>query len=310
MPKVSVCMLAYNHAQTMRRSLDNLLAQTYTDFELVISDDCSPDPDMETICRSYVDRDPRVKYFRNAKNLGRIPNYNAAISRAQGDYIAIAHDGDRYRPDLLEKWVEALDCYPSTAFVFNSLEAIEWDGSHLRYHYHDYPPLIKGLELLDEMLSRHDSPVFGMAMFRKSCLDCVGMFDERFDMIGDVDIWMRFALHYDVAYVREPLIGIVPRETNHDTSVRCWETLWQNEEMHRVNAQRRFADDPEQLRQLLSKIDALFQPLIIRQLLSCVKHRRGKVLRDGIRYVRSRPNMRLRFLLPLLAAVALVMPNQ
>src|SRR6266851_7432426 len=95
---VSICLTTYNRASVLPKTLDSLLAQTSSDFELIISDDCSSD-DTQDICRRYAAKDRRVKYFRNERNLNMPGNLNAAIRRSTGVYIANLHDGDVYRTD-------------------------------------------------------------------------------------------------------------------------------------------------------------------------------------------------------------------
>ena len=71
-------MPVYNREPYIRAVLDAVLGQTYTDFELIISDNASTDK-TEAICREYAARDSRIRYVRNATNLGMAGNYNAAF---------------------------------------------------------------------------------------------------------------------------------------------------------------------------------------------------------------------------------------
>jgi len=100
---VSLCLTTCNRATVLPATVDSLLSQTFSDFELIISDDCSTDH-TEEICRDYQARDPRIRYFRNNRNLKMPGNLNAAIGRATGEYIANLHDGDVYRA---ERWPAA-----------------------------------------------------------------------------------------------------------------------------------------------------------------------------------------------------------
>ena len=120
-PRISVVVTTYNRAAQLAATLDSILAQTCADFELIVSDDCSPDR-TESLVREYMRRDPRVRYRRNPHNLRMPGNLNAGIAEARGRYVANLHDGDLYRSDLLEKWSGALDRWPNAAFVFNQYE--------------------------------------------------------------------------------------------------------------------------------------------------------------------------------------------
>src|SRR4051812_11575109 len=103
-PRVTVVLTTYKRASVVASTIEAILSQTYTDFELLISDDASPD-ETESVCRPFVTRDPRVTYRRNAHNLGMPGNLISAISGARGAYLAVLHDGDGYSPVLLERWV-------------------------------------------------------------------------------------------------------------------------------------------------------------------------------------------------------------
>lgn len=110
-PTVSIGLPVYNGEDYLRESLDALLAQTYTDFELIISDNASTDATAE-ICREYAERDPRIRYVRQEANIGAAPNHNVPAALARGRYFKWASDDDLYRPELLAKCVEAIEQRP------------------------------------------------------------------------------------------------------------------------------------------------------------------------------------------------------
>lgn len=285
LPFVSICLLTYNRASVIGRSVDSLLAQTHQDFELIINDNCSSD-NTEFICRQFEKMDARVRYCRNPANLGYAGNQNSAISRARSNYVALVHDGDVYRPDLLEQWTTALVRHSSAALVFNALGTLDDSGKPApRVHSHSYPPLIPGRQLFDEMLTRSSSPIFGIAMVRKTYVESVGLFDTRFPVLADVDMWLRLLLRYDAAYIAEPLLHIAPHEANHVCGGVNWSILEENERIHRTNAERRYHDDPTGLEKAHRVLDRVFLRCRLRALVSCLKpHRWGKIS-AGIRSV-------------------------
>jgi glycosyltransferase involved in cell wall biosynthesis len=211
---VSVVVTTYNRAAKLPATLDTILAQDFADFELVVSDDCSSDG-TEAVARSYERRDPRVRYRRNPQNLRMPGNLNAAIAAARGELVANLHDDDFYRPDLLSRWMAALDRYPTAAFVFNAYEVIDARGRK-RLARVPMPPCMPGRDFLRRFfVTQWGSPIFGTVMARKACYDAVGPFDPRYSMNSDVEMWARLAQCFDVAYVDEPLITITPREPDH-----------------------------------------------------------------------------------------------
>lgn len=107
-PRVSIGLPVYNGENYLREAIESVLAQTFKDFELIISDNASTDR-TENICREYAAKDPRVRYYRNEKNLGSAKNFNLAFKLSSGEYFKwLAHD-DTLEPQFLERCVELLD---------------------------------------------------------------------------------------------------------------------------------------------------------------------------------------------------------
>ncbi|OGG44273.1 MAG: hypothetical protein A3F84_14865 [Candidatus Handelsmanbacteria bacterium RIFCSPLOWO2_12_FULL_64_10] len=123
MPEVSVGLPVFNGANYLREALDSILAQTYSDFELILSDNASTDG-TEEICRAYAARDRRIRYDRSEKNLGAARNFNRAFELSSGKYFKWAAHDDVCAPDFLARCVEALErdasvvlCYPRARVI-------------------------------------------------------------------------------------------------------------------------------------------------------------------------------------------------
>ena len=114
-PLVSVLMTAYNREKYIAEAIESVLASTYTNFELVIVDDCSSDNTV-TIAKSYEAKDKRVKVYINEKNLGDYPNRNRAASYANGLYIKYLDSDDIIYPWGLEAMVYCMEVFPEAAF--------------------------------------------------------------------------------------------------------------------------------------------------------------------------------------------------
>ena len=212
--KISVVLVTYGRAHVLPRTLDSILGQTFREFELIIQDDASPD-DTEGVCRDYSRRDSRIIYRRNERNLRMPENLNAGIRLAKGEYIANLHDGDVYAPNLLESWKDALDQCPNAAFVFNAYRTLSPDGREGGIHREPLPPCFPGSLLLEKYFFRRwqlDSPVHGTVMARRSAYSAVGLFDPRFEFFADVDMWMRLASRFHVAYVDTALIDLPSKQ--------------------------------------------------------------------------------------------------
>lgn len=245
-PLISVVLVTYNRAHVLPITIESILAQTQHDFELIICDDCSSDG-TQKICEEYAVQDRRVRYFRQPRNLNMPANLNFGITKARSDYVANLHDGDMYREDLLEKWYGALRKYPKAAFVFNEYLTIDASGNIVCHYREPLSELLNGRYFLEKiMFSRwqFDSPVWGTVMGRKSMYESVGLFDERFGMLADVDMWMKLAYKYDVCYVKEPLIQLPSRDTlPSGNPFSYFKTMQTIDQIFLENRKRLYAND-------------------------------------------------------------------
>jgi glycosyltransferase involved in cell wall biosynthesis len=126
-PRVSIGLPVFNGDAYLEEAIESLLGQTFTDFELLISDNASTDR-TEEICRRYAARDPRVQYWRNPRNIGGMRNANLTLERARGEYFRWAAHDDICGPTMLERLVAELDARPDVAVAFAAAVAIDTDG--------------------------------------------------------------------------------------------------------------------------------------------------------------------------------------
>jgi glycosyltransferase involved in cell wall biosynthesis len=110
-PRLSIGLPVYNGARYLARSIESLLGQTFSDFELIISDNASKD-ETGDICKAYERADSRVRYFRQPQNIGLAPNHNFTLRQARGELFKWVAGDDLYARDLLQGCVAALDRYP------------------------------------------------------------------------------------------------------------------------------------------------------------------------------------------------------
>jgi glycosyltransferase involved in cell wall biosynthesis len=126
-PCVSVGLPVYNGEAFLDVALNAILAQTFTDFELIISDNASTDR-TEEICRAYAAQDSRIRYERQPQNLGAAWNFNHVFQLARGQYFKWAAHDDLIAPTALERCVEQLDRDPSTVLCASQVACINWQG--------------------------------------------------------------------------------------------------------------------------------------------------------------------------------------
>ena len=129
-PTVSIGMPVYNAASYLREAIDSILAQTYTDYEIIISDNASSD-ETEAICRDYAKREPRISYVRQQENLGATGNFNHVFGIARGRYFKWAAYDDICKPDFLAKCVVVLENRPEVVWVHCASSKINEHGETL-----------------------------------------------------------------------------------------------------------------------------------------------------------------------------------
>jgi glycosyltransferase involved in cell wall biosynthesis len=204
--KVSFVVPCYRLGHLLAECIESILSQTFSDFEILIMDDCSTDGTPE-VAKSF--GDPRVTYIRNDRNLGHLRNYNKGISVAQGEYIwLISADDKLRRPYLLEKFVAFMESNPSAGFVFCPGIGLEngKETETLRYAYHgDRDRLFQSPEFFLKLLNSN-SVLAASGMVRRKLYDKLGMFPLNMPFAGDWYLWLLFALNYDVGYLGEPLV--------------------------------------------------------------------------------------------------------
>lgn len=138
MPHVSIGLPVFNGENYLEEALQSILAQTYVDFELIITDNCSTDRTQE-ICETYARLDQRIRYYRNPSNLGAAPNFNQTVALARGTYFKWAAHDDLLLPTYLEKCVAVLDSHPQVVLCHSQVKEIDAYGQLIKYHVDTLP---------------------------------------------------------------------------------------------------------------------------------------------------------------------------
>jgi len=128
MPLVSVVIPAYGHRDLIVRTLESVFAQTFTDYEVIVINDGSPD-DTEAALQPYISQ-RKIRYLAQ-KNAGVAAARNHGISLAQGEFIALLDDDDLWPPDKLATQVVQLQANPKAVMVYGSIEVIDAGGAPL-----------------------------------------------------------------------------------------------------------------------------------------------------------------------------------
>jgi glycosyltransferase involved in cell wall biosynthesis len=155
-PLVSIAIAAYNRAHLIGRTLDSLLCQTVQDFEILISDDASPDGTRD-VCVQYAEADSRVCYVRNEERLGLGGNCSRVLSMTRGEFVVLAGDDDIYEPNFLERLLAEMRRYPTLSLAACRVDLIDQNDVVVRTMSHQSfgsEPLSSPLRNANRMLWR------------------------------------------------------------------------------------------------------------------------------------------------------------
>lgn len=184
MPKISVIMGVHNGEKTLPRAIDSILNQTFTDFELIICDDCSTDGTIQVI-KDYMEKDNRVILIRNKTNSGLAASLNKCIQVSKGEYIARMDDDDISHLLRFEKQNKFLDEHKEYAIVGTCRNTFDEEGIWNIYG--------QGGELSKEDIIKCNIFTHPTVMMRKSELLSVGMYTvcDRTIRGQDFDLWCK-----------------------------------------------------------------------------------------------------------------------
>lgn len=221
-PLVSFCVPTYGRAAFIQQTLESALAQTIEDFEVVVVDDCSPDNTGEIVARIS---DARVRYVRNAENLGVPENLNRSMSLARGQYLVLLEDHDLLEPTYLQETLRVMNRYPSVGFVATGLVVIDEHDVPREQYVNQLPEFTTGRMLLKRLLTRTTCPFSVTTLIRRSATAGISpLFDARYWWYADQGLWLRLAARADVGYVAHALLRFRTRETDHQLNGRDWES--------------------------------------------------------------------------------------
>ncbi len=127
---LTIGMPVYNGERFLAKALDSYLSQSFTDFQILLSDNASTDR-TEEICRDYAARDKRIHYHRNPRNMGAGWNLLRVYELATGKYFKQAAHDDFCEPEFLAECIEALESDPELVLAFTKTRVVDADGNHL-----------------------------------------------------------------------------------------------------------------------------------------------------------------------------------
>ena len=236
-PRVSVGMPVYNGARYVEQALNSLLAQDFTDFELVISDNGSTDR-TEEICRRYGSRDARITYHRHGENRGAAWNYNFVFHRSRGEYFKWAAHDDNCAPAFLSRCVATLDKAPPSVVACYPRAMISDEAGRMTRKLDHYPQL--QFETPEERLFALVThvglltPVFGL--IRSSALQRTRLIGAYISsdrvLLAELALMGRFVQIPDYLLAQRVHAGMSTQANRSDAELAAWfdpsKTRWWN----------------------------------------------------------------------------------
>jgi glycosyltransferase involved in cell wall biosynthesis len=189
-PLVSVLITSYNREKYIAEAIESVLNSTFTDYELIIVDDCSTDNTLQ-VANVYASKDARIKLYRNERNVGQFGNRNKAIELASGKYIKFLDSDDTIAPIGLETMVNAMVNFPDAVIGvpapadFTRLPSSLQTHDSLLLHY-------KGAQ----QLAHGPTGV----IFRKDAIAILGGFEPQYGILTDTLFNLKLACHGDTAF--------------------------------------------------------------------------------------------------------------
>jgi len=207
-PKISVVIPVYNSARYLPECLDSILAQDFRDYEILIADDGSTDGSADII-KSYAQKDARIRWWQNPKNLGLTGNHNAVMSEARGEFIKFIHQDDKIlQPSAFAKMLEPLERDASVSLVGAASELINAQSQALAVrNYFRKTGTLDGKEVIVKCLEENKN-ILGeptLVMFRRR--QAARGFDPRYRQIVDMEFWFHLLEQGRFAYIAAPLFG-------------------------------------------------------------------------------------------------------
>jgi glycosyltransferase involved in cell wall biosynthesis len=192
-PQISIVLPIYNGERYLAQSIESVLAQNYSDWELIIVDDCSTD-NSPAIIQQYAAQYERIRAIRHQENKKLPAALNTGFYAARGTYFTWTSDDNRYRPEALETLLDALEENDDIDLVYSNYTLIDEHDSALRRVRVPAP----------EMLVRK-STVGASFLFHRQVFEALNGYDETLFLIEDYDFWIRASKQFKLMPLHQDL---------------------------------------------------------------------------------------------------------
>lgn len=202
-PLVTVIALCFNHARFVLECLESIRAQTFQDFELIVTDDKSNDNSPEIISDWLMRNYPQAKFIRHTENVGLCKTLNEAIRQSQGQFIAMIATDDTWEPNRLRAQLDMMSgCSEDVAVVYSDAYQMDETGKRLENSFLEAHGILgdppQGM-IFSRMADGNFIPAMA-TLIRRKALNNVGGYDETLTY-EDFDMWLRLSDRYKFAFL-------------------------------------------------------------------------------------------------------------
>ncbi len=211
--KVSIVMTSYNYADYIKEAIESVIAQTYSNWELVIVDDGSTDNSVDVI-KSFMEKDDRIKLYQheNGENKGLASSVKLGVEKAESEWIAFLESDDKFTPNSLEEKINTIKANPDIDLLFTDLELFQDDKMISSFNkYFDYI----NTDFFDRSISQFINnfpvlitrmnfiPTFSIVMLKKSIVENCDFFPPCKASV-DYYLWTQLSKH-NIYYLNQKL---------------------------------------------------------------------------------------------------------
>jgi glycosyltransferase involved in cell wall biosynthesis len=218
-PLVDIGLPAYRRPEFIAEAIESVLAQTYTNWRLVVSENGEGGGEVEAAVRPYLS-DPRIAYSATGENLGPAGNWTRVLRAGSAPYFTLIQDDDKWDPSFLATRVEYLERHRECAFVYAGERKMDQHGRPIIF---ELTPALPGRDVADVLPAGiyqpreyvramyhykiggiHPPSICSLGvMSRRTCLEAVGaVFDENFPFLyWDVELYMKMAIRFPVGFM-------------------------------------------------------------------------------------------------------------
>lgn len=202
--RVSVVVTCYNGQRWIGQAIDSALAQSYPHRRIIAVDDGSEDSSPAVLERYR--RNAGLEVVRHPRNRGIPSTKNTGLRQASGEYVAFLEQDDQWEPEYLERQVSVLDSDSRLGMVFSSAVYLDPEGCRLLRQRPVLLPQEPPQAVVEAFFRRNPVTAMSSVVMRRSAVEELGGFDERYWGADDYDLWLRMAGAYRIAHLAETLV--------------------------------------------------------------------------------------------------------